>query len=96
MLYIGTVFILEKARKVPDVVDGGRKGDPFKTRQKKEKKKQNQNLRRSPIFLPQGASLDFHKIRVGRQGTRGLMGTQQERSWPPPLQAHPSSHHHGD
>lgn len=44
--------------------------------------------------MAQLTSLDLHKIRVGRretgrQGARGLMETQQERSWSPPPQSPP-------
>lgn len=70
----------------------------------KKKEKQNKTKTKnlgSHILPARRASLDFHKIRgdeeeTRRRGTRGLMGTQQERSWPPPQQPRPSSHHHGD
>ena len=78
MLCGATVFILKLASIL--VVDGGVKGSPFRSRHREEKKNNSGGL--TSAWLS-GLHQTFIKPKLGRQGSRGLMGIQQERRWPP-------------
>lgn len=80
-------FILKRAGIL--VVERGVKGSPFRTRHRGERKA-------TVEVSPPPGSAGFIRSRGDRPGSRGLMGTQQERRWPPLRRRPLFSHHHGD